>query len=172
MTKGHTAWAPANVDRLCQGASSAEPARCFARAMHGAVNWGGGTQWQWSNAIDLCVGTSDSQATIACFQRRIAEGQTWQAGIASCKAGSRVPIRIRETIPVVDPPLCAGGGSPIPQRTVLGTAPWRCPSRRHEDLLARCVRFDSDRGRTVAELACNQPSRRRCRAPGPGARGC
>jgi hypothetical protein len=173
--QGHTAWVPANVDRLCQGASSVQPARCFARVMHGGVNWGGGTQWQWSNAIDLCAGTSNSQATIACFQRGIAGGQSWSAAIASCKAPNlRVPIQIVGTMPVPSPPVCPVAGQGSPQRTVTGdgTVEVRLPDG--QKILTRPGVCGSTRilpdGRSQT-FACNQAQPATMpEAPGPGAR--
>jgi hypothetical protein len=160
--QGHTAWMPANVDRLCKGASSVQPARCFARVMHGGVNWGGGTRWQWSNAIDLCAGTSDSQATIACFQRGTAAGQSWSAAIASCKT------------PAPSPPLCADAGQGSPQRTVMGdgTVEVRLPDGQR--ILTRPGVCGSTRimpdGRQQT-FACNQAQPATMpEAPGPGAR--
>jgi len=172
--QGHTAWVPANVDRLCQGARSVQPARCFARVMHGGVNWGGGTQWQWGNAIDLCAGTSNSQATIACFQRGIAGGQSWSAAIATCKTPSLgLPIPIGETTPVPRPPLCdAGSGSP--QRTVLadGTVEVRLPDgTRIQTRPGVCgsTRILPD-GRSQT-FSCSQAQPATLpEAPGPGAR--
>lgn len=85
----NTAWNSTNVDRLCRGAGSDQPARCFNRVMHGGVSWGGGTQWRWENAIDLCEGTADADATIRCFQQQIRQGQGWGAAIAACDKRSR-----------------------------------------------------------------------------------
>jgi hypothetical protein len=82
--RGSTEWNSVNLDRLCRAAASFQPARCFDRVMHGGINWGGGTQWRWANAIDLCEGTSDAAATIACFERRVAAGQDWQTAISAC----------------------------------------------------------------------------------------
>jgi hypothetical protein len=83
---GNTTWNPANVDRLCGDARSDQPARCFDRVLHGGINWGGGTRWEWSNAIDLCRGTSDADATIFCFKNYIAQGKSWPDAIAQAAA--------------------------------------------------------------------------------------
>src|SRR5215831_9258683 len=57
---GNRSWNPENVQRLCARASNpTQPALCFKRVMFGGVNWGGGTRWQWQNAVDLCAGTDD-----------------------------------------------------------------------------------------------------------------
>ena len=82
---GSKSWAATNIDRLCRGATdSEEPARCFDRVMHGGVNWGLGTQWQWKNAIDLCEGSTNATATINCFKARLSDGGGWQKAITSC----------------------------------------------------------------------------------------
>jgi hypothetical protein len=81
---GSTRWNPDNVERLCRGASDDQPARCFNRVMHGGINWGGGTRWEWANAIDLCEGTTNADATVACFQRYLGAGRPWGAAIAAC----------------------------------------------------------------------------------------
>ena len=88
---GSTQWNPSNVNRLCRGSASVEPARCFEHAMHGGVNWGGSTRWQWGNAIDLCEGSADAARTVRCFQNQIARGQSWQNAIAACDERSVLP---------------------------------------------------------------------------------
>ncbi len=82
--EGNTSWADANLQRLCRGATSAEPAKCFERVMHGGINWGGSTRWQWRNAIDLCEGSTDAGRTVRCFQEKIAKGHDWQQATAAC----------------------------------------------------------------------------------------
>jgi hypothetical protein len=54
--------------------------------MHGGVNWGGGTKWEWPNALNLCKGTSGADATVSCFQAKIASGARWPQAIAQCKS--------------------------------------------------------------------------------------
>ncbi|MEM7121903.1 MAG: hypothetical protein AAF563_11540 [Pseudomonadota bacterium] len=81
---GRTSWAPDNVRRLCHGAESIEPAMCFLRVMHGGVNHGGGVRWMWQNAIDLCEQSTDATWTVACFQRQIQHGQSWQNALPAC----------------------------------------------------------------------------------------
>ena len=77
---------PANIRSLCQGTTkAAEPGRCFDRIMHGGINWGGGTKWQWPNALKLCKGTSNAEGTVSCFQAKIAAGERWGQAIAECK---------------------------------------------------------------------------------------
>jgi hypothetical protein len=86
--EGTKAWAANNVQNLCRGASNpTQPPRCFARAMHGGINWGGGTRWQWENALALCTGSKNANTTISCFQDKIASGQGWSEAIRACKEG-------------------------------------------------------------------------------------
>ena len=61
-------WSSQNLERLWAGGVGAEPAACYARLMRGEVNWGGGTHWEWDNAANLCHGSQDGRATIACFE--------------------------------------------------------------------------------------------------------
>jgi hypothetical protein len=82
---GDTRWAPQNVERLCRGGVMDQPARCFERLIRGQVSWGGGTKWEWENAVDLCHGSQDAGSTIACFQQRISSGQPWKAAIGACR---------------------------------------------------------------------------------------
>jgi hypothetical protein len=85
--KGPTTWAPANLNRLCQGAeASEEPGRCFQELMLGKVNWGGGTTWSASNALALCGATQSARKTIDCFKRKVASNQPWRTAIKQCKA--------------------------------------------------------------------------------------
>jgi hypothetical protein len=84
--EGSTLWEPQNLDRLCGDGRSAEPARCFQQALHGGVDWGGGTHWEWENAIALCQGTQDARATIGCFRSRVRQGYAWEEAIEDCAA--------------------------------------------------------------------------------------
>ena len=88
--KGNKQWAQGNLDRLCRGAATAEPASCFQKVMHGGVNWGGGTQWQWQNAIDLCEQSTNSDRTVQCFQAKVSQG--WQKAIAQCDERAPQPV--------------------------------------------------------------------------------
>lgn len=83
-SRSNTSWSPTNIERLCRGGRGAQPARCFARLMAGGVDYGGGSTWQWENAVNLCAGSSNAGATIACFQGRISAGQSWQQAIPAC----------------------------------------------------------------------------------------
>ncbi|HEY8187305.1 MAG TPA: hypothetical protein VIF64_14620 [Pyrinomonadaceae bacterium] len=84
--EGSRTWVANNVQNLCRGASNpTQPPRCFARAMHGGINWGGSTRWQWENALSLCTGSKNAGTTISCFQEKITNGVSWQEAIQSCK---------------------------------------------------------------------------------------
>lgn len=89
--QGSTAWNPANVNRLCGAGHSTAPAQCFQHVMHGGVNWGGGTQWKWENAIDLCESAYDAAYQVQCFEGKIAMGYPWQTAIAYCDERSYGP---------------------------------------------------------------------------------
>lgn len=98
-----THWAPANVERLCQGGVRDEPARCFERLMQGRVSWGGGTNWQWENAVGLCHGSQDANATIACFEGQIRGRIAWQTAIQNCGSSGAQPTQPQMTQQPVDP---------------------------------------------------------------------
>ncbi len=83
--KGNKKWAGNNINRLCKGAKySAEPSRCFNRAMHGGTSWGRSKKWEWKNAIDLCEGSKNANTTINCFERNIRNRRSWQQAIRTC----------------------------------------------------------------------------------------
>ena len=83
--KGNRNWGQFNLNRLCdKSAYSSQPARCFAKVMHGGVNWGGGTQWKWINAINLCQNTPNAQRTIRCFRTNVANGMHWTKATDYC----------------------------------------------------------------------------------------
>lgn len=81
--KGSRNWADGNLAKLCGDVRSAEPARCFQRVMHGGVNWGKSTRWEWKNALDLCKRSQNADQTVACFQRKMPR-EGWQAAIRAC----------------------------------------------------------------------------------------
>ena len=91
---GNRSWAADNLERLCRGAADDQPARCFDRVMHGRIDWGGGTRWEWQNAIDLCESTKNADLTIGCFQRYISTKRPLKDAIAACD-GRRPPSRPR-----------------------------------------------------------------------------
>ena len=82
---GNTSWAPRDVRSLCGDNPSTEPVSCFHRAMFGGVERGDRTPWLWRDAHKLCSRTSDSGATILCFQRRIAAGDSVETAIEACR---------------------------------------------------------------------------------------
>lgn len=86
--QGERRWNPENVRKLCAGASNAEPAYCFDQVMHGGVFWGGGTQWQWHNALSLCAGAVDARRTIRCFERELEFTNDWRQAINRCRQRS------------------------------------------------------------------------------------
>jgi hypothetical protein len=82
--KGNKKWAGNNLNRLCKNSRNAAPAQCFRRVMHGKVNYGGGTQWKWQNAIDLCEQSVNANRTVSCFKKQIKTGKNWKSAIAKC----------------------------------------------------------------------------------------
>lgn len=88
--RGSTRWAEGNVERLCEGAEeSTEPAVCFQRAMHGGLERGEGTEWHWQQAMDLCAGTRDAEATLSCYRDRTRSGLGWRESIEVCARDAR-----------------------------------------------------------------------------------
>jgi len=83
--KNNRRWAEKNLNDLCRNGRGRQPAKCFRRVMHGNVNWGGGTQWKWANALNLCGGAQDADRVIKCFKRKVKRGRTWQKAIKKCK---------------------------------------------------------------------------------------
>lgn len=85
--QGNKRWAQNNIDRLCGSVGTDQPAQCFNQVMHHGVNWGGGTQWQWENALNLCAGSLNANRTVACFKKAITQGNNWSTAINSCQRG-------------------------------------------------------------------------------------
>ena len=85
--RGSKKWNVTNIKSLCGNVKSAEPAKCFNTVMHRGVNWGGGTQWKYQNAMNLCRQSQNASKTVACFKSRIkkAKGQ-WQKSIDQCRS--------------------------------------------------------------------------------------
>lgn len=82
-------WGKTNLDRLCSGAETSEqPGVCFNQIMHSGVNWGGGTKWKWQNALNLCQGTKNANATVSCFKNEISNKHPWPNAIKTCKSSS------------------------------------------------------------------------------------
>ncbi len=83
---GNSSWNPANVRNLCAGAKgSSEPATCFETVMNKRVSHGEGYQWRWKEAIELCRGTLDSKATLACFRQKISQGVSFARARTACQ---------------------------------------------------------------------------------------
>lgn len=109
---GSVTWMDENMERLCRGGRAAEPALCFQRVMHGNVDRGDGTPWQWEHAIRLCAGSQSAEATVGCFERQRASGMTWQLATAMCAPGAlraamvpRVVVPVTPVEPVAPPPV-------------------------------------------------------------------
>jgi hypothetical protein len=69
---------------LAQAVTALEQ-QCYD-AVQGKVAWNrsGGRQWQEPNLRNLCRGTVDPSATVACFQAEVQKGYDWTVGIVSC----------------------------------------------------------------------------------------
>jgi hypothetical protein len=109
--QGTTRWNPSNLKRLCGGAEdSLAPGMCFQRVMHGGVNWGRGTIWEWENALSLCASTRNAEATVSCFEAEIRRHRSWQQSIATCNASGssdapiNPPVRVRNMLDILVPP--------------------------------------------------------------------
>lgn len=46
----------------------------------------GSTSWNAGNIAALCAGATDAEARIACFENRIANGESWSTAIPACAA--------------------------------------------------------------------------------------
>lgn len=82
---GSKNWQPGNIAKLCGNVQTDEPARCFATAMHGGINWGGGTQWKWENALDLCARSPNANVTLHCFKTGISFKLPWPTVLQKCR---------------------------------------------------------------------------------------
>ncbi|MCI5073723.1 PLAT/LH2 domain-containing protein [Oricola sp.] len=80
---GNNVWNPANIDALCGASPNVEPVTCFQQVMFGGVDWGGGTQWAWANALNLCAGTSNAAGRVNCFKQNVG-AQGWAEAINNC----------------------------------------------------------------------------------------
>lgn len=80
-------WSPTNINKLCEGAETSEqPALCFQNVLHGNVATGEGlNNWSWSQAIELCRGTTSAEKTISCYESEIAKGQPHQRAVNICR---------------------------------------------------------------------------------------
>lgn len=80
----HLDWASSNVENLCKGREfSTTPVACFEAAMRGDV--GAQPGWYWQDAIDLCQGTANPQATLDCYRSKMGELPKQEA-IDACRA--------------------------------------------------------------------------------------
>ena len=111
---GNTVWAENNMARLCRGGRGAEPAQCFQRIMHGSIDWGGGTQWQWSNAISVCEGTQNAALTVTCFQLQRAAGRDWLTASTLCRTGGARTAPAAVPAPAPAAPVYAPPPRPAP----------------------------------------------------------
>lgn len=81
---GNKSWSDTNINNLCTGnETSTAPAQCFNNVMHGGVNWGGGTQWNWDNALRLCKGAPDPNSRVDCFKSKVG-ASGWSSAIDQC----------------------------------------------------------------------------------------
>ncbi len=82
-------------------AQSAPEQQCMD-ALQGKVAWNraGNTTWQEGNIRDLCQGTTDAGATIACFQSEIGKHDDWSRAIVTCKGASA-----NAQAPSISPPV-------------------------------------------------------------------
>lgn len=65
--------------------------QCY-NAVQGKVAWskGGSKTWGAANVQKLCKGTTNPDATIACFKREIEIHNSWSKGVDACKANTTV----------------------------------------------------------------------------------
>ena len=52
--------------------------------MRGDIDWGGGTKWEWENAVALCQGSKSHKQTVECFIHRRQAGVNWKEAINIC----------------------------------------------------------------------------------------
>ena len=82
---GGRPWSDANIERLCKAApTSKAPAQCFAKIMTEGLDYGDGRNWSPESALSLCAGSTDTDATIACFSDKISAGDTWAVAVPAC----------------------------------------------------------------------------------------
>lgn len=73
---------------LAQAQSPTPMEQQCMNAVQGKVAWNqaGNTSWGADNLRNLCQGTTNPSATIACFQTQIQTHNDWQRAIAACKS--------------------------------------------------------------------------------------
>lgn len=91
---GNTAWDAGALELLCDGTTRpAQPPLCFDLVFHGRVDWGGGTQWRWRPATELCAGTDDARGRVQCFKDAVARGTEFRDAIELCNPSERAEAR-------------------------------------------------------------------------------
>lgn len=67
------------------------PEQVCAESIRGKVAWNraGNTEWAEENIKNLCQGTTNPNATIACFRAEIQRNDNWPEAISTCKAGGQ-----------------------------------------------------------------------------------
>lgn len=80
-------WSTDNIKVLCQKAPTSEaPAKCYKQLMTDGLNYGAGSVWLSENALTLCAGSTDHEATLACFSEQISANTAWPGAITACRA--------------------------------------------------------------------------------------
>ena len=111
--------------------------------MHGGINWGDGTRWEWKNALDLCAGTTRSAATVECFEYSLQHGRNWSEAIEACRTAglgheTKTSVVVRELLNYAE----NGAGSALPsvlerqvntKECIDGTI-WNCRYETQGDL--------------------------------------
>jgi len=83
--EGYTTWQDAVLEKLCGNTDAAkQPGLCFNRAMYGGIELGDNSLSRWGLAVDLCAGTNDADARLACFERERAKDKDARAAIRAC----------------------------------------------------------------------------------------
>lgn len=54
--------------------------------MTGHVSYGASDKWEYKNAIELCKGSDNAEATISCFSGKIKDNVDWKTAISQCQA--------------------------------------------------------------------------------------
>ena len=88
-------------------AQTALEQQCY-NDVQGKVAWNqaGNTSWGEGNLRNLCRGTTNPSATIACFQAQIKQHGEWSRGISAClpeRTGVSLPNKIQEEKTAVQP---------------------------------------------------------------------
>ena len=84
--KSNKSWSSKTVKQVCQGVeTSSEPGKCLSTLLEDGLEWGGGKQWGWSHAVNLCEGTTNASQTLSCFTSNY-ESRGWKNAITHCDA--------------------------------------------------------------------------------------